>query len=1036
MEFRILGPLEVREGGAPLEIGAGKQRALLAVLLLQAGTAVPVERLIDALWDENPPASAVNSVHVYVSQLRKLLGPRLVTRAHGYALELEPGELDAQRFLGLLAESRERLAGGDPDGAAALLRDGFALWRGPPLADFAYERFAQAEVRRLEDMRLVATEERIEADLQRGLDSELVPELELLAAEHPLRERLRGQLMLALYRSGRQAEALAAFRTGRDAMIEDVGLDPAPALKELQAAILRQDPRLDGGEHVRERVLPGRGRRGPLLVAAGGALLLAAIGSAAVALTDGERRGELTSVAANSVAVIDPDTDRIVADIPVGGTPSSISMGEGGVWVLNADDRTLSRIEPGSLTVDKTVAAEREPTDLAVGAGAVWVGSGAEAAGSEVYGSFVPVGLARMDAGMGVVDARLKLPRPGSGPGALARRWPGQRQIAVGGGDLWAIDANGGISRFDARTNRLAGTTRGLSAASLAADGDGVWVATTDTRLLRIAGGSTEVSQEVKLATFSLGGIAAGAGALWAVDPLAGTLWRIDPATSVVTATIPVGTGAFAVAFGEGAVWVVNTLDGSVLRVDPASDRVVARIPVGGTPREIAVGHGRVWITIGVGGDSSRVPLSGAPRTGVAGALPASICGQVSYGGSGSPELLIASSLPLRSGPRASTLPMSQAIEFVLARHHFRAGRHTVGYQSCDDSTDQSGGEDQAKCIGNAKALAATRKVVGVIGPYGSGCASETIPLLNRAAGGPLALISPSNSSPGLTRSVAGAPPGELQRLYPTGVRNYARVYPTDDYQSAALAMLADRLEATRVFVLEDSAGGSYTDVLTGGFRRAAAALGIDVVGTAPWNPAAASYRALAARVARARPQAVFLGGIAFDNGGPLVQQLRATLGREVELLAPDGFSVVPFLVDEAAGAATGMYVSVDGAPNSALGGAGRTFVADFAATQPGGDVPSFTGAYAGQAAEVMLAAIARSDGTRASVTKELFRTSVRDGILGTFEIDRNGDTTANPITILRVTGPRAGSPTLLADHAGTVVDRVLTPPAELVAPG
>jgi YVTN family beta-propeller protein len=1032
LEFRILGPLEVCEAGGLLEIGAGKQRALLAVLLLEGGAAVPVERLIDALWNEDPPASAVNSVHVYVSQLRKLLGPRLVTRAHGYALKLEAGELDVQRFEERLAEGRDRLARGDPEGAAGVLRDGLAMWRGPPLADFAYEPFAQAEVRRLEELRLAATEEWMEAGLERGLDAELVPELERLAADHPLRERLRGQLMLALYRSGRQAEALDAYQAGRDAMVEDVGLEPAPALKELQAAILRQDPRLGGTGSVRERVRAARRRRGPLLVAAGGALLLAAIGSAAVALTDGERRGELISVAANSVAVIDPATDGIVADIPVGGTPSSIGIGEDGVWVLNADDRTLSRIEPASLTVDKTVAAEREPTDLAVGEGAVWVGRGAEAGASEVYGTFVPVGLARMDPGTGVVAARVKLPLPGSGPGALGRRWPGQRQIGVAGRDLWAIDANGGISRFDAVTHRLAGRTGVLSAASLAADQDGVWVATTDTRVLRIAAGSTEVSQAVELATFSLGGIVAGAGAVWAVDPVAGTLWRIDPATSVVTATIPVGAGAFAVAFGEGAVWVVNTLDGTVMRVDPESDRVVARIPVGGTPREIAVGHGRVWVTVGVGGDSGRLPVSGAPRTSVPGALPASICGQVSYGGGSSPQLLIASSLPLRSGPRASTLPMSQAIEFVLARHHFRAGRFTVGYQSCDDSTDQSGGEDQAKCIGNAKALAATRKVIGVVGPYGSGCASEAIPLLNRAPGGPLALVSPSNSSPGLTRST----PRELERLYPTGVRNYARVYPTDDYQSAALAMLAERLGARRVFVLEDGAGGSYTDVLSASFRRAAAALGLEVVGTAPWNPAAANYRALASRVGRARPQAVFLGGIAFDNGGSLVRQLRATLGRDVELLAPDGFSVVPFLVDAAGTAADGMYISVDGAPNSALGPAGKRFVADFAATQPGGTAPSYTAAYAGQAAEVLLAAIGRSDGTRGSVTEQLLRTSVHDGILGSFAIDGNGDATSNPITILRVTGRRGRSPTLLADHAGTVVDRVLTPPPALVAPG
>jgi len=245
LEFRILGPLEVCEGGGLLEIGAGKQRALLAVLLLEGGAAVPVERLIDALWNEDPPASAVNSVHVYVSQLRKLLGPRLVTRAHGYALKLEAGELDLQRFEERLAEGRDRLARGDPEGAAGVLRDGLALWRGPPLADFAYESFAQAEVRRLEELRLAATEEWMEAGLESGLDAELVPELELLAADHPLRERLRGQLMLALYRSGRQADALACFAEGRDVLVEELGLDPGPDLRRLEQQILEQAPALD-----------------------------------------------------------------------------------------------------------------------------------------------------------------------------------------------------------------------------------------------------------------------------------------------------------------------------------------------------------------------------------------------------------------------------------------------------------------------------------------------------------------------------------------------------------------------------------------------------------------------------------------------------------------------------------------------------------------------------------------------------------------------------------------------------------------------
>src|SRR5215212_3724340 len=200
MEFRILGPFEVSERGQPREIGAGKQRALLALLLLRAGEVVSTDHLIDALWNERPPASAVNSVHIYVSQLRKALDGRLETRGRGYRLALEPEQLDLGRFERMLGEGRALLAAGEPERAAEALRSALALWRGPPLSDFASEPFAQSEIGRgrLEELRLAALEERIEADLALGRHVEFVSELEALVRERPLRERLRAQLMLAL----------------------------------------------------------------------------------------------------------------------------------------------------------------------------------------------------------------------------------------------------------------------------------------------------------------------------------------------------------------------------------------------------------------------------------------------------------------------------------------------------------------------------------------------------------------------------------------------------------------------------------------------------------------------------------------------------------------------------------------------------------------------------------------------------------------------------------------------------------------------
>ena len=242
MDFRLLGPLEALEDGRSLPLGGAQQRALLALLLLHADQVVSRDRLIDELWGEAPPATAGKIVQVYVSRLRKQLGEaRLLTRAPGYVLRADPAELDLGRFECLVAEARRA----DTETAAEKLRAALALWRGPPLADLAFERFAQAEIVRLEELRWAALELRIDADLAAGRATELIGELEALIAEHPLRERLRAQLMLALYRCARQAEALEAYRRARRDLADGLGLEPGDELRRLQQAILRQDPELD-----------------------------------------------------------------------------------------------------------------------------------------------------------------------------------------------------------------------------------------------------------------------------------------------------------------------------------------------------------------------------------------------------------------------------------------------------------------------------------------------------------------------------------------------------------------------------------------------------------------------------------------------------------------------------------------------------------------------------------------------------------------------------------------------------------------------
>src|SRR6266545_2706361 len=245
-QFSLLGPLSVTLDGAPIALGGQKRRALLAVLLLDANHVVSRDRLIDALWGEEPPDTARNTIQVYVSQLRKLLPEGVLeTAAPGYKLVIEPEAVDLFEFMRLSEEGRTALGTGDAAGAADTLEAALALWRGAPLADFAWELFAQTEIVRLEELRLAALEDRIEADLSLGRHGQLIAELERLVAEHPLRERLRGQLMLALYRSGRQADALAVYQRARRTMVDELGIEPGESLRRLERSILAHDPSLN-----------------------------------------------------------------------------------------------------------------------------------------------------------------------------------------------------------------------------------------------------------------------------------------------------------------------------------------------------------------------------------------------------------------------------------------------------------------------------------------------------------------------------------------------------------------------------------------------------------------------------------------------------------------------------------------------------------------------------------------------------------------------------------------------------------------------
>jgi DNA-binding SARP family transcriptional activator len=254
VEFGILGPLELRHAGRSIRVAGAKERALLAVLLLHANEAVHADRLIDDLWSGRPPATARKSLQVRIAGLRRVLPDGvLLTEGPGYVIRTAGDELDLHRFERLVAEGRGALDGERPGDAAALLREALALWRGPALTDFRFESFAQPAIARLEELRVSAIELRIDAELALGRHDEAVAELEELAIEHPLRERLRAQLMLALYRAGRQADALDVYRQTRELLVSELGIEPGPALRELERRILDQEASLDGPQAEPER---------------------------------------------------------------------------------------------------------------------------------------------------------------------------------------------------------------------------------------------------------------------------------------------------------------------------------------------------------------------------------------------------------------------------------------------------------------------------------------------------------------------------------------------------------------------------------------------------------------------------------------------------------------------------------------------------------------------------------------------------------------------------------------------------------------
>lgn len=373
--------------------------------------------------------------------------------------------------------------------------------------------------------------------------------------------------------------------------------------------------------------------------------------------------------------------------------------------------------------------------------------------------------------------------------------------------------------------------------------------------------------------------------------------------------------------------------------------------------------------------------------------LPQSFCSPVAYGGNGQPQVLVVSDLPLQGLSSRGSVAMTRAIRFVLAQHKYRAGRFTVGYQSCDDSNPQAPPGDLSKCAANAKAYAADHSVLGIVGTWSSRCSQIELPILNAAPGGRLALISPNNSYIGLTRVAPGTSPGEPGLYYPSGKRSFARLLPADDVQAVAAALLARRLGVHRMYLLDDKE--SYGISLAAGFSRAARRLSVHVVGRGSWNPTAASFAGLGAAVKRSHAEGVYLAGGECQHCDKLIKTMRTAVGSKGLIVVGDGFVLTDFLTRSG----NGLYGTLLGLPAAKLGPAGRAIARRFGPGAPDSGGPP----YAAQAAEVLLNAIASSNGSPTSVTTHLLSEHVHSKILGNFRFDRDGDIAPAGISVYRI---------------------------------
>ena len=582
--FRILGPLEALVDGRRVDLSSRRERALVGALLLRVGEVASVDTLIDSVWGDHAPASARHMVHEYVSRLRTALGDASViaTRAPGYTIERDACELDAARFAELLRTARSAVAADQLDQALKAFDQALGLWRGDALSDVELEADARSAAARLDDARRAARSERFDVALALGQHNELIPDLERAVAAEPLDEQLLRLLMTALYRSGRQADALARYRDGRQRLVHELGIEPAAELRSLEQAILQHD----SGLAPRSRETPGHAAASPPTRRriGWGVAIVAIVGTATavIAVTLGKsHRGAAAPVHGNAVAVVDAATAHLLGSVSVDSRPAAIAYGAGSIWVSYPDARSVARISPSSRRVVASIPLDRSAQGLAATNGSLW------AVGSSPTDTALT--LDQIDPTFDTVARVRRLPMVVAGDSG---------SIAAERDSIVVAPRAGYLTRIDARSGRVLGRPIDPNASPTAvAQGFGSsWLAYREANLV------VRVDASGAITTIPVGrgpsAIMVGRSAVWVVDALDGTVKSIDPATSSVITTVKVGSAPSAIAEGNGSVWVANAGDGTLTRIDERTSLPTAQVTVGGSPQALVVAEGKVWVSV------------------------------------------------------------------------------------------------------------------------------------------------------------------------------------------------------------------------------------------------------------------------------------------------------------------------------------------------------------------------------------------------------------------------------------------------------